>query len=945
MLGSLVCVRCRRRLLQKVQQIRSIGFVSLNQAISQPSETFPEDRKPQPAYKQDGRSPDVAPRRRNKLPKRPLALSPGSSSGTDSVLENLFASNQRTKPLPPRLPYSKTPVAQSQIVPEPTDLRGPPIFEQLSAQFYKENASMQEVWKTCETLFARASKDEMTALCIGPMSRCASRLFKDLLLSVSRRNVEAGSEATLPRPHQVIGKYRDVGVMRDWWIYVLWPHLAAMVTLLYSSAGPGMKDNALETDVKSVRLMDEVLHVWSAFLERYGPRSPEPGDNQYETAANASPVRDELASFFPRFRHNQLMDGVLEACKVTQQCYQKMTEDRSLAFEIAPDGQRFVQLLDQIFKDRRISTGQTRQNLALEGVPDRIIDHFLNYSEGWRDKPIVYEQALLPSKFTSESRDPHVEGVSGAGQTIAELNRQEKKLARSIKHIASSLEIVQTNILIKAGEIRSPKLERQTIEWNSPGEHRAVTTIIMDLERAVEHYDVARVAAIWQRFQDSSLAKADLEPKSREQVYVSFLSSFFALSRPEQAVHVWNDMLQANITPNQRHWNSMLTGSSKARDVTSLQEIWSNMLTAGIEPDQRSWTTYINGLILCGKWQRGLQVLHDLGSRWKQASANQGTNARQQPMQDSSNSSTDKDASKPFLAPIKAAISALTTIERHEQCLPLLSWAAAHSLPLETDIFNTLLRPAVRRGDTEKVNHLFALMCAHHLPANETTYRILLNGHMSNTNSTFSSLPPQEQQDTILCILDDMDAKGIAVDGKMYSTILYGLLSPKNATYNDQAARAVLDHMSQRGQKPSTYIYSILVTYYFSLSPPNLPAVEALWRRMKTERPILDREFYERMIEGYARVREVERMLYFLRRIPHEGKAPGWRCIKVVLETLIECGEWGLCRELVGDVRDRKNGLRRWADDKLDSRAEGEFWEMVEGVRDWIQEGEAVTSG
>ncbi|KAL8724397.1 MAG: hypothetical protein Q9181_006846 [Wetmoreana brouardii] len=945
MLGPFVCVLCRRRLLQKLQQIRSIGFVSLSQAASQPSETCSEDRKNQPAHRQDGRSPDVVARRRNKPLRRSLAVSPGSLPGTDSVLENLFASNQRTQPLPPRLPYSKAPVAQPHIVPEPPDLRRSPSFERLSTQFYNEEAPIQEVWKICETLFTRASKDEMTALRVGPMSRRASQLFKDLLISVSRRNIEAGSESTLPRPHQVIGKYREVGVMRDWWIYVVWPHLAAIVKLLYSSAGPQMRDNALGSDVKIVTLLDEVLHVWSAFLQRYGPRPPEPGDNQYETAPNSSSVRDAFASFFPRFRHTQLMDGVLEACKVTQQCYKRMTEDRSLVFELAPDGQQFVQLLDQIFENRRIPTGQARQNLALGGVPDRNIDHLLNYSEGWRVKPIVYEQALLPSKFSSDSTDPHVEGISGADQTIAELNRREKKLARSIKHTASSSEIVKTYISIKAGEIRSPKLERQTIEWNSPDEHRAVTTIIMDLERAVEHYDVARVAAIWQRFQDSSLAKADLEPKSREQIYVSFLSSFFALSRPEQAVHVWNDMLQANIIPNQRHWNSMLTGSSKARDVTSLQEIWNNMLIAGIEPDQPSWTTYINGLILCGKWQRGLQVLHDLGSRWKRASANHGTIARQQPMQNSSFTLTDRDASKPFLAPVKAAISALTAIERHEQCLPLLSWATSHSLPLETDIFNTLLRPAVHRGDIEKVNHLFALMGGQRLSANETTYRILLNGHMSNANSTFSSLPPQEQQDTILRILDDMDAKGIVVDGKMYSTILYGLLSPKNATYNAEAARAVLDHMSQRGQKPSTYIYSILVTHYFSLSPPDIAAVEALWRRIKSEKPILDRKFYERMVEGYAGVREVEKMVYFLRRIPHEGKAPGWRCIKAVLETLIECGEWGLCRELVEDVRDRKNGLRRWADDTVDSRVEGEFWEMVEGVRDMIQGGDEATFG
>ncbi|KAI4098019.1 MAG: hypothetical protein L6R37_006714 [Teloschistes peruensis] len=561
------------------------------------------------------------------------------------------------------------------------------------------------------------------------------------------------------------------------------------------------------------------------------------------------------------------------------------------------------------------------------------------------EKPKIYTEALLPTKNKTRSLDRFEDGISDTDKIIAMLEKREKELAKWISDVRASLDGLEqysTSALIE-NRASEPDCDMKT--WNTSQIHRNVTTLILDLQRATDRHDVARVAAIWRRYHDGSLAKTHLEAKSREQIYISFLSSFVTLARPEQAVHVWNDMLEAGVIPNQRHWNLMLKGSAKARDPTSLEDIWRYMVNAGIEPDQPCWTTYIHGLITGGKWQRGVRVLHDLGSHWRRAHMNQRKHVESAVAKLGSLAMPkDKDPSKPSLAPVMAAVSALTAIERHEQCLPLLQFATSHSLALTTDIFNILLRPAIRHGNIERIDHIFALMRQHNCSENETTYRILLNGHMSNKNSTFPLLCPREQQDSVFRILDSMTAQKIPIDQKTYSTILYGLLSPKNATYNDQAARAVLDHMAKQGIKPSTYIYSILVTHYFAIDPPNLPAVEALWQRIRAEKPILDREFYERMVEGYARVQSVERMLFFLRRIPHEGKAPGWRCLRVVLGALVEVGEWGLVGELVGDVRDTRQGLRRWADEKVDSKAEGEFWDVVEEVRYKVEEAEQSSS-
>lgn len=407
-----------------------------------------------------------------------------------------------------------------------------------------------------------------------------------------------------------------------------------------------------------------------------------------------------------------------------------------------------------------------------------------------------------------------------------------------------------------------------------------------------------------------------------------FLSAFFALSRQEQAVHVWNNMLQANITPNGKHWNAMLKGCSKAHDVTSLQEVWNNMMSAGIEPDLALWTTYIHGLIMSGSWQRGLEALDDLGTKWKTAKT-----AQVQP-----HPSADYDPNKPSLAPVQAAITALTVTQRHQLCLPLLDWAKAHSLTPTTHIFNILLRPAVRSGNTKKIAHIFSLMNANRCPADEATYTILLDGHMSNTNSSFSHLSSQEQQDSILRILDDMTVNKIAIDRHMYGTIIRGLLSSDNGASNFDAVEAILEHMAKNNVNLDSYMYHMLVSYHFSRDPPDVAAVEIIWARIRIERPSLQSVFYEKMVEGYAKVKAVERMMFFLRRITWEGNSPRWRCLTEVLNTLVEMGEWSLAKGLVEDVKDTKKGLMRYADSNVPSKSKEEFWSIVEHVKDHIEQ-------
>ncbi|KAI4250785.1 MAG: hypothetical protein LQ352_005254, partial [Teloschistes flavicans] len=882
MLGPFVCIQCRRRLLQHAQRVRNIGFVSLNPSAESVHDITNRTDDDQVAYKHNERTANIAPRGRSSRPtKRPSQRPPHSAASTDSALESLFASNQHLNSLPSRPQHSDANISEPRDTQHSLETQLSSILQRLRKQLYKDDAPLQDVWNSCGEFLDTVTKNPAAARSGSRIDPSTNWLLKDVLVKIAYQQVQGMGNTGLPRLHQAVHGYLEAGVINIRWNLVLWPYLAAIVKILYSFKGFGFEDDTSQRQRLVAELMQDVLDVWSALSRKHVLPS-------IMSTQNDASARAIFVQVFPQVSRAGTVDLFLEVGKATVQCFKTIVEDKRWNLEMTHDRQRIVQMLNRVFQNRTLSAGRARKHLAHEGVPNQIIDHVLAISQGWGEQSKIYTEALLPSKNDTRTLDSSEEGVSHIHQIIATLETREKKLAKWINEIRALLDGLeprsQSAILVSHAIESDPDVKT----WNSSEIHRSMTTLILDLQRATERHDVARVAAIWRRYHSGPLAKGHLEFKSREQIYLSFLSSFISLSRPEQAVHVWNDMLQANVKPNQRHWNLMLKGSAKARDPVSLEEIWRNMLAAGMEPDQPCWTTFIGGLIIGGKWQQGLRMLHDLGTHWRRAHTGQKKHVNPAAATLSSVAmSQHKDSSKPSLAPVMAAISGLTAIERHNQCLPLLDFATSHSLSLTTDIFNILLRPAVRHGDARRINNIFALMRQHNCSENEITYRILLNGHMSNTNSTFPLLSPQEQQDSVFRILDSMTAQKIPIDQKTYSTILYGLLSPKNATYNDQAARAVLEHMAKQGIKASTYIYSILVTHYFAIQPPNVPAIEALWLRIRAEKPILDREFYERMVEGYARVQSVERMLFFLRRIPHEGKAPGWRCLRVVLGTLV----------------------------------------------------------
>ncbi|KAL8965375.1 MAG: hypothetical protein Q9183_003884, partial [Haloplaca sp. 2 TL-2023] len=708
MFSAHTCLRCRQYVYRKLApNRRGIGFVSLNRHVDTSNESPLEDRNSPPASKGDEHDGDSAPTRSLDITHRPKKSDFYPSlpqSLTDSALEDLFGSNQRQKP-PPRLPYSGTssrpsaatlshsgtPQTLSQGETDVLHTQAAQIIGRLYRQLHHDKGPMQDVWRTWKRLFAMGINRDLQPSGQSRLNDRAGYLARRFIAVVARNRVQPAGRQAAPSLSEVIYKYKDAGILGDRWLSALWPLLAEILKLLHGQIVPRSEKDIFQ-------LMVEVLDIWSALTTRpsrlplrtrgtvkeptgVSPVSgddPSPPLNRQSRLARAivkaceeNPRDDRDPSLQPG-----LLRDAVEACTVTHLCLKEVVVKKGLLPEL-PDLCRRFAILDGDFAEHHKITFGPRSNvssfLRRENVSPHIIDAVENVSEMRVRGHHVYQTAPMPSKATTESADTLEDTDHDyIASSIARLEFREQTLAQSLDHITNCL---KGNVAAMAADVRTKHQNTPTVHRDNLEIHRATTTVIIDLQRAVTQHDVARVAAIWQKFRDT-LSKRDLESRSREQIYMAFLTSFWTLSRAQQAVHVWNDMLQAGITPNQKHWNAMLTGASKVRDSTSLEEIWKNMVAAGSEADQASWTTYINGLILCGKWQRGLQVLDNLGEIWLQGQQEwQRTSHRerklalhdQRPLPERPPPSDPNTATRPFLAVINAAISALIAIQRYDR--------------------------------------------------------------------------------------------------------------------------------------------------------------------------------------------------------------------------------------------------------------------------------------
>ena len=447
------------------------------------------------------------------------------------------------------------------------------------------------------------------------------------------------------------------------------------------------------------------------------------------------------------------------------------------------------------------------------------------------------------------------------------------------------------------------------------------------IRKAMHERNTKRILDLWRQFVVDIQSSSSSKKWPLDVIYADFMWAFISTGRYEEVGNAWDSMNIMNVEPSNLHWNALLEFSRKTRKWEAAEEFWQEMQRAGIAPDNQAWTTYLGTRLRKGIWKEAIRLVEEMGEAWKQKAqefAKVPDPAPSQPIAES-----DRAQFLPSIVPINAVVSGLIALKQHQPAKAVLSWAArSHSLSPDIATYNILLRDAVRASNLTAMRSLIAEIPPNVKP-DAITLTVVLDGLVRSPDSNFQYLSPSDQETRITQELDRMFAAGVPATGQTYATLLAALL--KGPDPNEPAARIVLTKCTASKIPIQPHIYTMLFMHYFNTSPPNLDALDDLWRRIELEGAHLDHIAYDRMVEGYARLGMIEEMLRFLRRMPEEGKVPGWKALKMSLRALVEREEWGLCEGLVRDV-EREGGLldlgqRGWEGKK-------EFWGIVGELRE-----------
>lgn len=888
-----VCLRCSRQLVRSKCQRRSSDFVSLGQLVGRDDDT--RTMPPGVSLTNDNSAATGLPSQKKRLPSAHRYQELREPKAVDKVLETLFASNRGPEQPLERTRYSRTlgthpqPVKSIESERLATKRSMEDRFWELRNKLRRGTAPLQEIWKDCESLLRKTTwfrknyghhkmfSDGST------MVVPSSIVFLHVLLAVCQKErlVIDGQDFT---PAHAIRIYMTHGVMKSWWSRVLWCQLGQV---LQSRNRP--TDETVGAALDEI-ILGNILEVWNVYEENYGFRSghfighPARGSDEVDDKASTS-------EGFPSILANQ--------------------------HQIKPSDETAV------------AAAMTIECLRVAGirVPSRVMGLFNRFGQNVkRDRSIAIRcllRAGVPSEIIGEALEGWDSGTSLEPQKIL-LPTEKSDKTRVLTHAVNRY------------------LKRHIQDWSRLGIRERLLSISMAAQRS----DPRHAINLWHQFQAHiEASKSEAEKDSSDQVYVRFLRTFWALRRHDHAIEVWNHMIALGYPPMPKHWTAMLTGCIVARDVESLQRIWTNMLKSGMLPDSTTWTTYIHGLIDGRKWEEGLQALEQLGRIWKSAPPLKPSDTTGEKTTGSNNADDnqrdeepkDESVLRPLENPVCAALSGLIHIDKRALIPRVLAWARAHQVPLSNYTYNILLKPIVRHESQAAIQAHLQQMAEANCTPDVVTFTIILNGLVSNPTSTFHTLPPEAQENTVTSILADMERHGIKPTTYTYSTLLDGLLTPgsrelaDNYTPNVQAARTVLAHMAQQNIYPSTYVYTILITHYFNHRPtPDLPAVSSLWSSIFHSGQVytLDNIFFDRLIEGYADNNQIEDALKFLHVAPEYGNTPGWGALVRLLRALIRAKEWGLCEELVEDV-EREEGPLRVGQGRGQGREKAEFWELV----------------
>ena len=901
-----VCLRCKQRVVprtfysQRSRPVDRRGFLSLNSIDRSKNDEAPfpsSDSKVKTRHK--GRQNGVQDHQ-----SRAGSLSCEPVGRANSLLEELFESTGREKPtLPVRSRYSR--VINPRAVIASDRMRSLQDDMDTINNLLQRGTPTAEIFYTIPTL--PALKDRM-----GMISKGSSAGLKpnwndpllELLSKVIEQRLGSHGNHLSPTPAEAIEAYISCGLMMNgWWCMVLWRLLAPVAGNLASQSKSKSKPKPKVDAQRITLLIGDVLEVWKIFAKTFGTSqgSFEGSSAQYTASPGWAGLPDvsKLASskaplnvkfteyfmqYFPGKRPSEKDAQFAIAAILTSLCVHLGKKKPLLHGSVAVDAQPFLHFVDHVMS---------------------------NAFWGGRNFKTTFIWSLRDNMEATESI------AIGLFNDLQEMQGRDR---------GNPQKLTEAN-LPRPAAICEPEavsmLMRGSRYWTVTN-----STSITERLKMAKKSGITAVIPIWIGYQRN----LDNGTEADGAIFAEFITVFFRLGYTDHALEVWTAMKKYGCKHTRRHWLALLEGCKRNRDLISFHSIWQRMKMAKVELTNEVWATYISGLLHCRDFVSALEAIQEMEQAWTEASKSPSSPPPSGKLDDTAKYEPvihKLDQLVPSIVPINAAIFGFLCNEKLDVAENILKWAISQNIKPDTGTFNTFIRYAVRRDDNDQVSQLLRDMNDHACMPDIITFSILFDGLIRNPRNAFQTSSPDTQQKLIDRFFADMESNGLRADARAYTIILDSVLSADHK--NIPAASALIARMVAQGIRPTPHIYTILITHYFSLFPPDLPAIDALWRSIQVNKIAVDHVFYDRMIEGYARIGHLDKMLSMLRLMPVVGREPGWWALTLALKTLVRAEEWELVRELVKDVQDEKGLLklgkiRGW-------KGEVEFWDVVDELK------------
>ena len=765
----------------------------------------------------------------------------------------------------------------------------------LEDMLYIQRVSLDDIWaKLRQVQCVRHSQHKRPAPRTMEILENTT-VFRDILLAVIRQKTVHKEISPVLKVADVIREYEEKGLMQDWWNLVFWNLLGAIAEQR-QVVSREMPTGQIRDDHLEKSLLQDVLEVGQLYMNMYQ------GVPELHSGKALPTVSSTRISWL--WRKVLRMAFVPTDIKQRDPGLSPPQSNPSARISVLALAMTYLFLQEQrkTFYMRRLSPPELRDF-------SRLATAMLRDNDLSEVKLQSYTTNLDLSVTMMRSLEIEWESL----RTCFREHLSSSQLETGTKSSPSSS---PSKGFAKKGSLDSEQIQ---------------SGLVRELQLAAQKRDINHASHVWGRFFEkfkelqNSRKNHDisLDKTSLGVVFAEFLNTFLSLGQLGKAIVVWNMMIESGYPPNKNHWINMLKVCVTNRDRSSLQSIWQTMLAQNLRPNNHMWTVYIRGLVMSRSWDLTLSALEEMGKSWLDSKNDE------HPPDDTESGQTDlQEQHQPSMVPINTALAGLIGFERVKTAHSVLQWAKSRGLKPDTVTYNIFLRPAVRNNQRREVTRILKEMEANDCQPDVGTFTTLLDGLFRNPTNSFQSQRPEEQEKAVSRIFEDMRDNGIVANNRTYSTILDSLLSPKQ--FNLAAAGAVLAKMMELNIKPSRDIYTILVTHHFSCNPPNLIAIDRIWERIQREKTPVDHVFYDRMIENYSRIGQVEKALGFVRLMPKLGKTPGWLALHAVLDALVHVEEWGIIKDLLKDVVDPKqffkHGTRGW-------RGEDDFWDLVNVLR------------